>query len=55
VRDAAMQAASQSLLDKTFFALDKHAWQQFNTALDQTPSKKPALEQLLSRQLIWSL
>lgn len=55
VRDAAMQAASQSLLDKTFFALDEHAWQQFNTALDQVPSKNTALEQLLSRQPVWSL
>lgn len=26
VRDATMQAASQSLLDKTFFALDEQAW-----------------------------
>jgi uncharacterized protein (DUF1778 family) len=53
VRDAAIQEAQNTLLDKTRFELAPAAWEQFIAALDAQPAENPRLRDLMSRKAPW--
>jgi uncharacterized protein (DUF1778 family) len=46
--DAGINAANQTLADRTRFELSADQWQAFQAALDQPVSDKPKLKKLLS-------
>jgi len=46
--DAGINAANQTLADRTRFALSPEQWQKFQSALDRSVSAKPELKKLLS-------
>jgi uncharacterized protein (DUF1778 family) len=46
--DAGINAANQTLADRTRFDLSEENWLAFQTALDQPISNKPKLKKLLS-------
>ena len=41
-------AAKETLADRRFFDLDDDAWENFQKALDRSPTSKPRLKKLLS-------
>ncbi len=53
VRDAAIRAAENALLDQTTFNLDTKAWDEFVAVLDSPPPSNPRLRDLLSRTAPW--
>ena len=48
--DAGINAANQTLADRTRFQMSEEKWQAFQAALDQPVSAKPKLKKLLSEQ-----
>ena len=46
--DAGINAANQTLADRTRFQMSEEEWQAFQAALDQPVSAKPKLKKLLS-------
>lgn len=53
VRDVTLREAQDRLLDQHLFQLDGDAWDDFNAALDQSPSKNTRLHDLMHRKAVW--
>lgn len=53
VRNAALSAAQDILLDQKTFHLEEEAWERFTAALDQPPQKNPRLRDLMNRKAPW--
>ncbi len=53
VLDAARQAAEETLLDQSVFALNDEQWEAFNEALNSPPEKNEALAKTLRLKTPW--
>lgn len=51
--EAACEKAQAIVLDRTFFALDETAFEQFTALLDAPIKANPALDRLLARRPLW--
>jgi uncharacterized protein (DUF1778 family) len=51
--EAACREATSVLLDRTFFHLDRRAYQRFLAALEKPPAENPRLRRLLTSKSPW--
>ncbi|MEE4184206.1 MAG: DUF1778 domain-containing protein [Gammaproteobacteria bacterium] len=53
VREAAIDAATNTLLDRTLFQLDAKRWDKFAALVDASPADNARLNDLMQRQPAW--
>ncbi len=53
VREAAIEAAKNTLLDRVLFQVDAGRWDEFKALIDASPAENARLHDLMMRKPVW--